>query len=315
LEHEKDSSSSSQNSPEPRGLLYILLSSLAFACGWFSARLHDPNQHVSETAPSQSSTAGEGNRGQFEPIVVSQVAPAPIETYLPHRREDNTPRWKKIAEWSIAGATVGLLIVNIFLWSATKKAADAADKSAGAAGKAANAAEESLTTVQRAYISLGDIGGSRNGVSSDPKTISLMIKFPWENAGYTPTREMKTHVSRNFYKNGLPKDWNFPDLWNGPLPHNYTTVVASPRGKVIYTIGMNAEDIEKVRSHQSRLFFWGWAHYRDVFDKTSPHVTEFCVELIGFLGNPFSPNVNEPVSPIFSFCDSHNCQDQECKAN
>jgi hypothetical protein len=186
-------------------------------------------------------------------------------------------------------------------------------KSSQAAKDSAEVARDSLNTVQRANISLGQMSGTRNGVSPNPKTISLTAIFPWENAGYTPTRQMTTHVSRGFYKNGLPKNWNFPDLWAEKAPRVFTPVVVSPHGHVNYTISFGYEDIDKVISHKSRLFFWGWARYRDVFDETPVHITRFCVELTGFLGNPLSPNLNAPVSPSFDFCDIDNCQDEECK--
>lgn len=264
------------------------------------------------------------------PVNVSKVCP-PRDT---NNAETNTKKRKRkplscFEIWTIGLAIIGILITagtgGAIIWQdiiasrtlvELQRQYPQLDKSATAAKTAADAAVESLNMVQRAYISLGDIGGSRNAVSSNPKTISLTMMFPWENAGYTPTREMKTHVSKSFYNHGLPKDWDFPDLWAGTQPHTYTSVVVSPHGKAVYYIGVTNDEIGRIQKHE-RLFFWGWARYHDVFEKTPEHITEFCMELEGFFGNVFSPNLNENVGPSLKFCDnsSHNCQDQECKDN
>src|ERR1035437_3650941 len=47
LEHGKVSSSSPQNSDEPKGLLYILVSTLAFSLGWFLSKRRTPQLHES----------------------------------------------------------------------------------------------------------------------------------------------------------------------------------------------------------------------------------------------------------------------------
>ncbi|MGB8493967.1 MAG: hypothetical protein WCE53_06165 [Candidatus Acidiferrum sp.] len=63
---------------------------------------------------------------QPAPPTTTELARSPIQTFQTDIHNDSTPRWKRIGELSVTGATVGLLIINIFLWSATKKAADAA---------------------------------------------------------------------------------------------------------------------------------------------------------------------------------------------
>jgi hypothetical protein len=175
LAPEKESSSSSQNSPDPRDLLYILFSALAFLSGWSLAKFRALNTDVSKTVPAQDGTREETYRRCVEPPAVSQVAPPQIQTYQTNKVEDDTPRRKKIVEWSIPAANIGLLIVNIFLLGATNKAASAAKDSVDLAGK--NAQMD-----QRAWVAVSDI--SSDSRQSENWTVSLIFK----NTGKTPAK-------------------------------------------------------------------------------------------------------------------------------
>jgi len=265
-----------------------------------------------EDAPSEIWQAKEESGHTPPPI-----SPTPAELESPPSTSRCNKSCQKKKHWldyvTFGLELLGLVVLCIYaaytikIYFANKKAAEAAEK-------AANAARDSLTVVQRAYVSIGEISGSRLGVSNNPNTIYLAVTFPWENAGYTPTRNMTTHISWYFYKHGLPKGWSFPDLWKVGQPHIPMGGVVSPRGKIGYTVGpITADDIRKIQLHKDRLFFWGWAKYRDVFDDTPEHVTQFCYELVGFNGNPFSPNLTEQFTPLWNNCDSNNCQDRECK--
>jgi hypothetical protein len=130
LAHETESSSSSQNSPEPRGLLYILLSAFAFLTGWSLAQLRTPNDDGSETIHPQHGTAPKDRLSRFDSMTAAQTPPTPTQPYQPDRRKDNTPPWKKRAEIAAIAVAIGLLAINIFLWRSTRDAAKAAKCSA-----------------------------------------------------------------------------------------------------------------------------------------------------------------------------------------
>jgi hypothetical protein len=113
LEREKKKSEPHQ------GLLYILFAFFGFLAGRSFSKFGTPqDRSANDTAP------------QPEPTLNEQVAPTPRQAEYTERSKRHTPLWEKVAAITIAGGTVGLLVVNIFLFCATKKAADAAKESA-----------------------------------------------------------------------------------------------------------------------------------------------------------------------------------------
>ena len=125
MEPEEEPSSPSQSSALRNSLGYILLGSFGV---WLFSQLCMPTEDRSETVSPRNGAKEGNNPGPIKPTVPSQNAPAPVQAYQTDRRKDRTPRWKKIAEWSIAGATGGLLIINILLWLATKNSSETLQK-------------------------------------------------------------------------------------------------------------------------------------------------------------------------------------------
>ena len=78
----------------------------------------------------------EGKRPRKESSIVSNVPPSPSADSGTNNCKDRTPWWKKLLEWTAVLTGVGLLLVNIGLWKATKKAADAAKQSTSASARA-----------------------------------------------------------------------------------------------------------------------------------------------------------------------------------
>ena len=123
---------------ESNGALYFVLSAFAFLCGWALAKLRVPNHDRSQNA-AQVNTAPEDQPSTRRD---AQQAPAPLnQTYFIDRRKNGIPSWKKWTEIGAVAVAFGLLLVNILLLGATKKAADAAK----------NAAEISRDTFQLTY--------------------------------------------------------------------------------------------------------------------------------------------------------------------
>jgi len=58
--------------------------------------------------------------------VASQIPASPSQQNQSDKRKVNTPLWEKGAAITIAAGTIGLLVINIFLFRATKQSADAA---------------------------------------------------------------------------------------------------------------------------------------------------------------------------------------------
>jgi hypothetical protein len=125
LAHETKLSSPSQESPEPGGFLYILLSAFAFFSGWLLCKSGSP-QNRGESVSPQNATKEQRNRRNIEPAIVAQIAPTLVNQEYPNRRKEDTPRWKKWAEIAAVLIAFGLLVVNIFQMRATQKASETA---------------------------------------------------------------------------------------------------------------------------------------------------------------------------------------------
>jgi hypothetical protein len=128
------SSSPSQNSPEPRSLLYILASAfLGVLFGLFLSKFRAPYEDRTESIRPQDTPNEETCNAPR--IIASDSPPTPTHEENPNGSTDKTPMWKKWVEIGVAVGTLGLLGVNILLWHSTKKTADAADQSAKAASR------------------------------------------------------------------------------------------------------------------------------------------------------------------------------------
>src|SRR5260370_7496077 len=98
---EREPSSSPQNPPEPRGLLYVLLAAFAFFSGWSLSRSRTQDEDGSEGGSPQDNTREETGRRQIKPLVIPQRASVPIYAHQTDTHKDDTPRCKTIREWSI----------------------------------------------------------------------------------------------------------------------------------------------------------------------------------------------------------------------
>src|SRR5438094_2899912 len=151
LEPEKETSSRARNSLSPLALLSILASSLVII-GWFRSK-SPINKAVEPIAPANRANA-ESNRARHEPSVIPDIPPSPSQDARSYRREDRTPRWKKVLEWTAVLTGIGLLAVNIGLWKATKKSANAANQAANAAKDSADLARKNAHFDQRAWLAI-----------------------------------------------------------------------------------------------------------------------------------------------------------------
>jgi len=130
-----------------------------------------------------------------------------------------------------------------------------------------------------------------------------------KNVGYTPTKNMTTHHSWLPSGVPLPDDYRFEDIWSAGELHVPTPLFAAPQ--IVFETksdDISENDVRAVSDHKEMLYFWGWAKYNDVFKDTPVHLTEYCVIVSGFRGDPFVAG----TEMVLNNCPSHNCQDQEC---
>jgi hypothetical protein len=164
------SSSPSQTPDEEPGLLKILASVFSgILFGWLLSKFDAPNQEVGESTPQQDAPTPETQRGMSasSPLIIHAPANAP-ET---ENGERDTPFWEK----ATVLITLGLLVVNIFLWCATNKAANAAKDSV-------KLAEKNARIDERAWVAVSNISSEFR--QNEDWTVRLIFK----NTGKTPAR-------------------------------------------------------------------------------------------------------------------------------
>jgi hypothetical protein len=310
-------SSQPQNSDEPSGLLYILVSAFAFLLAWFSKdrlqRPHESNQ-IQDSTSNQSSVSQNPSSRPIR-VFIDSIPPAePItdQQKAEARRNKKREELKAILEWTAAGIALGLLAINILLWCST------IDSN--------RINRESLESVQRAFVIVEDIRFNRfNTLSADGTPVPTWRFYPlWKNAGNTSVIDAIQYATTENLS-GEPSEEQF---------------IGSTKNFFEFPIGPKAlqpgamKDIpdsllESARSEQpgnGKIFAWGWLVYRDVLPNTPIHVTEYCTHLVrvlyavprdknGKLIIPAHPQQipDTNVSLTWSPCMQHNCIDEYCK--
>lgn len=133
--------------------------------------------------------------------------------------------------------------------------------------------------------------------------------FVWENSGTTPTKEMTTHVSFDYFLTEPASDYRFTDRWATGAAHVNTPTAVSPRGAAGVHSGVVPMNLmQLIISGKLHIYFWGWAKYHDVFDNTPEHLTKFSYVLVP---------IDKKLTPNFRFkMDNYgpdNCYDDQCK--
>jgi len=195
-------------------------------------------------------------------------------------------------------------------WDEMKKATKATEVAACAAMSSAKTAEDALKTAQRAFVFPGET--EVYPIPKDNQIESILFRFTWENSGTTPTSHMLTHASAGYYTQGLPKNFDFPDVWDEGAPHISTPAAVGPHGKTGVSAKIPSGFIRALQLNQTRIYFWGWTRYHDIFEGTPEHVTLFCYELKRFIGDPLDPKSSVGHVELDN-CEVHNCYDQDCK--
>lgn len=128
---EKELSSQSRSSVAPLFVLGILVSSFAILRLLF-------RRHVRQTSP-QAIHPHQRSTEEIDPvpdIVTTNIPPSPTQQPNAQWRKDDTPDWKKFTEIGVAIGTLGLLVINVFLWIATRDNAEAAKRAAVSSSRA-----------------------------------------------------------------------------------------------------------------------------------------------------------------------------------
>jgi hypothetical protein len=205
---------------------------------------------------------------------------------------------KNMHQWSVWASANTSVLVSI-------AAAVFSFGSCYGSNQSASIAREALTSVQRAFVSLKTIESV--GVPNAQGQIIEWRFFPrWENSGNTQTRTMRLQANAAWPIEPLPDDFDFHDA--GKV-HNPPYFLAARSKTLSGPLVISPEVIAQVRNGERRLYFWGWVAYRDVFEESEPHLTEFCNELTITDGDV---STGQGIQFLHVSCPSHNCTDEDC---
>jgi hypothetical protein len=91
---------------------------------------------------------------------------------------------------------------------------------------------------------------------------------------------MSIHVNALVSESRLSGNFGYPDT--GDTAQHI--IVLGPKAKTgsNWIGGIKPEQLMAVKNRTAYLYLYGWAKYRDVFDKTPWHITKFCFEMTQF---------------------------------
>ena len=165
---EKEALSSPQNSPEPQGLLYILLSAFAFLLGWSFSKLSTPEEKSdnSRAAKAEPDKKNSGTRNFPLPMKVSPIPPESDNSCKCCHHK--TPWWKITLEIATFLAAVVYAGITYRMWREMQGTN--------------TISSQALRIDQRAWVAVSNISPElqQNG----DWTVSLVFK----NTGKTPAR-------------------------------------------------------------------------------------------------------------------------------
>jgi hypothetical protein len=182
--------------------------------------------------------------------------------------------------------------------------------------KSAKVAEMALTTTAKATVFHSKIHAIA-GLSQKAgmAVVDWTFFIVWENTGTTPTRHLHMHTNWKPFDSEMPADFDFPDLSNPPTIR--PKIVIGPKsttfsGECEIPIAVLVEASEK----KKRVYLWGWVEYNDVFDATTRHRTECCIEIV-VAGDPkvaHAPgDISSPNIPfLYHGGGQFNGMDDEC---
>lgn len=223
----------------------------------------------------------------MDSVVTSNVPPAITQCNYPYRSKDDTPRWKKWVEIVVAGSTAGLLLINIFLWLATRNAASAAKGSVEATLRV-------MRTEQRAWV-FPSLGQSSVLTIKDDEPIFVMATL--SNTGKTPAINARAHLILELLRAEQSPNWDAPDKlrWNiraAILPPSYPPPIRYyllfERDGQILAANMS----KPIRDALQNATFWIAVHGRIDYDDVNqvPHWVTFCFPAVWNASSMIPPN-------------------------
>jgi hypothetical protein len=202
------------------------------------------------------------------------------------------------------------LILNWGQLAVANRNAKTAERSAGAAEQANITTQQSLESIQRAFI-FADTDEPISITNDKGETAAVIIRVKMENAGVTPTRHFRSHINFIWRPDEIPEGFNFPDLWSDPARKINAPAAIGPKAKVdLPTDPIPLNLLEQVKNGKLHLYLYGWGKYNDIFPKTSEHITKFCYR--ASVSDSRAQSGAKALTIQYTNCPTHNCFDDEC---
>jgi hypothetical protein len=289
--------------------LFFVVLSLSDA----TARSHHPNQNRHQTQGAQQQPAAD-QRGTDQSPVVVKIAPTPkSEADAAAEAKDRQEKAKldtalvkfngDLAFYTLILAIVAALqfialFVQAILLRGTLKATTAA----------ANIAKDALISTERAFVFLEDFDpvwtiGLRGSGDNNREFRHFAIRLRWRNNGTTPTRNMTVIVNWHPTQGNLPDGFPYSygegvepsPMFLGPQATEWSEAIDIPAN--VATAALKGTE---------NLFIWGRVEYRDIFDDTPLHFTEWCYKMV------FTRVTPEPLTQFVAF-GPHNRSDEDTR--
>jgi hypothetical protein len=227
----------------------------------FAAEEYGNGQPKTKPAYSEQQTSGEN---------APRTSPPPSSTKSTDDAIANYTKWLAIFTMFLVLATIGLFISG-------ERSVQVARINALAARESADVAKTALISAQRAFLYI-------NLFEQSVINQEFRILPQWKNSGSTPANQLTMWANWKTFPGEIPSDFTYPDLGPGGAPavkkdrNAWYLGPQSTSYAEILKIPITA--MEEVRVGKLRLFVWGWVEYRDIFEGTPLHRSEFCNEVV-----------------------------------
>lgn len=239
------------------------------------------NENSGKTVSPQD--APEERSGNSRRPILDSVPEATTKNNHIDAPKRNIPRWERTTAIVVAVGTIGLLVVNIFLWSATKKAANAAQS-------AADTAHDSLVRTERAWLGLdANMPIKLTELKLGPPRFEAIAAYRIKNFGNSPAFKVASYgwitTDSNEMENGIDEFGckGSMEFTEGTVPVGGNVKQPPPMGRILFP----GQTLERPLGQQGSPFigpsvpnakfvwFIGCITYKDEFGKS--HWTRFCL--------------------------------------
>ncbi len=149
--------------------------------------------------------------------------------------------------------------------------------------------------------------GAENALDANGQVVGLAFRPIAKNSGRTVATNVRVAINLIAEPNGLPEDFDYPDIDHGHPPAG--PFVVAP-GQSLRSPGfqISIPYAERMRTGKIQVFLYGWIEYDDTFEGTRRHRTEYCMKVEVVIVDPRTTRRSLYFNPY----GPHNCIDKNC---